>query len=196
MSLLGRGTVRAVCGARMGIMWLPTVTQLRFLNLHEYQSKELMEKFDIPIQKFCTVDNASDARAASAALAVSEYVVKAQIHAGGRGKGMFNNGFKGGVHLTSNPDEVESICRKMIGNRLVTKQTSADGVVVRKVMIAEALDIAKETYFAIVMDRGAQGPVLIASSEGGMDIEEVAEKTPNKIFKEVVDITKGVHQDQ
>lgn len=182
--------------ARHGLRPTTTINPRRFLDLHEYQSKQLMARFSIPTQKFRVVERAEQANEATGALAAMEYVVKAQIHAGGRGKGVFNNGFMGGVHLTKNAGEVEDLCRNMLGNRLVTKQTGDDGVLVRKVMIAEAVDIAKETYFAILMDRAANGPVLVASPDGGMDIEHVAETTPERIFKEVVDINAGVQQGQ
>lgn len=104
---------------------------------------------------------------------VDEYVVKAQILAGGRGLGHFSNGFKGGVHITKDPNKVLPIVAKMVGNRLITKQTPKDGIEVKKVMIAESVDITRETYFSILMDRGWNGPVIIASPAGGTDIEKV-----------------------
>jgi succinyl-CoA synthetase beta subunit len=103
----------------------------------------------------------------------SELVIKAQILAGGRGKGTFSNGFKGGVKLTKCPKEAETLASKMLGYNLVTKQTKPEGVLVEKLMIAEALDISRETYFAILLDRAYGGPVMIGSPVGGMDIEEV-----------------------
>lgn len=112
-----------------------------------------------------------------------EYVIKAQILAGGRGKGVFDTGFKGGVKLTRNPDEVSKLVESMLGNKLVTKQTPPGGVKVQKVMVAQALDISRETYFAILLDRETAGPILVGSPEGGMDIEQVAEDSPDKIFK-------------
>lgn len=116
---------------------------------------------------------------------VPEFVIKAQILAGGRGKGTFSNGYKGGVKLTKNPDEVSGIVEKMLGHRLVTKQTTGDGVMVNQVMIAHALDIDRETYLAILMDRDSGGPVIVGSPFGGVDIEEVAATKPDSIFKEV-----------
>merc|ERR1719410_2614795 len=121
-----------------------------------------------------------------------EYVIKAQVLAGGRGKGHFDNGFKGGVHLTKDPSKVAELCTAMIGHKLVTKQPPPDGVPVSKVMVAEAIDITRETYFCILMDRESNGPVIIASPDGGVDIEEVAEKTPERIKKMPVDILAGV----
>jgi len=126
-----------------------------------------------------------------------EYVIKAQVLAGGRGKGVWTdeNGkgiaFKGGVHLTKDPKEAISIANCMIGNRLITKQTPKDGIPVSKVMVAEAIDITRETYFCILMDREYNGPVIVASPDGGVDIEEVAQKTPDRIKKIPVDINTG-----
>jgi succinyl-CoA synthetase beta subunit len=112
--------------------------------------------------------------------------------AGGRGKGHFlGSGLKGGVKLTKNKNEIADIVKKMLGYKLVTKQTTAEGVEVKKVMVAEALDIRSEKYFAILLDRSSGGPVMVGSPEGGVDIETVAERTPEKIFKIKVDITKG-----
>lgn len=170
---------------------------MRHLNLHEYQSKQLMSESGIAVQKFQVFDSADQGAAAAKALGdVPEYVLKAQVHAGGRGKGSFDSGLKGGVHLTTDPDVVQQLAKDMLGYRLHTKQTPPEGVVVNKLMVAEALDIARETYFAILMDRAFGGPVMVASPDGGVDIEAVAEKTPDRIFKEPIDITKGVSKDQ
>ncbi|KAG7229593.1 hypothetical protein INR49_012608, partial [Caranx melampygus] len=125
-----------------------------------------------------------------------EIVLKAQILAGGRGKGVFDSGLKGGVHLTKDPAVVGELANKMLGFNLTTKQTPKDGVKVKTVMVAEALDISRETYFAILMDRSCNGPVMVGSPQGGMDIEEVAASTPELIFKEVIDIFEGVRDDQ
>jgi len=124
-----------------------------------------------------------------------DFVIKAMVHAGGRGKGVFTNGFKGGVHLADTPAEAAGIAGKMLGNNLVTKQTGDDGVRVDKVMIAEALDIDEEKYFAILLDREYNGPVMIASPQGGMDIEAVAEETPDAIMYKAVDINTGLTQE-
>eukprot|EP01133_Synstelium_polycarpum_P009747 gene9747-11383_t len=170
--------------------------QVRHLNLHEYQSKALMDKYGVNTQKWRVVSKASDAVKAASEL-TGELVVKAQVHAGGRGKGTFTEtGFKGGVHLCKTAQETEKLCDAMLGKHLVTKQTSAEGTVVQKVMIAESVDPKRELYFAILMDRASGGPVLVASPKGGVDIEAVAEETPELIFKEPVDITKGVQPEQ
>ncbi|KAG8435880.1 hypothetical protein GDO86_007104 [Hymenochirus boettgeri] len=167
-------------------------TSRRWLNLQEYQSKKLMADYGVTVQRFFVADNAGDALEAAKKLKAREIVLKAQILAGGRGKGVFDSGLKGGVHLTKDPNKVETLTKQMIGYNLTTKQTAVGGVKVHKVMVAEALDIARETYFAILMDRACNGPVLVGSPQGGMDIEEVAEKTPELIFKEEIDIFEGV----
>lgn len=108
-------------------------------------------------------------------------MVKAQILAGGRGKGHFDNGFKGGVHLTKDKREVIGLVDKMLGHRLITKQTPTDGIEVKKVMVADSVNIVRETYLCIILDREHNGPVIIASEAGGMDIEQVAKDTPEKL---------------
>jgi succinyl-CoA synthetase beta subunit len=166
--------------------------QVRELNLQEYSSKALMEKFNIRKQNWRLATTSEEAETAAKELKAKTIVVKAQILAGGRGKGVFSNGFKGGVHLVDTPSQARDIASKMLGNRLITKQTPPEGVEVNKLMIAESIDLTRELYFAILMDRQAKGPVMIASPKGGMDIEQVAEDTPDLIFKEPVDINKGV----
>ncbi|XP_058058204.1 succinate--CoA ligase [GDP-forming] subunit beta, mitochondrial [Anopheles bellator] len=163
----------------------------RYLNLLEYQSKKLLEESGVAIQNFRILEGKQDADLLSG-FNVKEYVVKAQILAGGRGKGYFDNGFKGGVHITKNRSEVLPLVEKMVGHRLITKQTPKDGILVKKVMVAALTNIVRETYFSIVMDREHNGPVLIASPAGGMDIEAVAKETPSKIKTIPVDITKGI----
>lgn len=128
-------------------------------------------------------------------LDVKEYVVKAQILAGGRGKGHFDNGFKGGVHLTEDKKEVIELVDKMLGHRLITKQTPKDGIEVKKVMVADSINITRETYFCILLDREHNGAVLIASEAGGMDIEQVAKDTPEKLMEVTVDPFKGLSHD-
>lgn len=173
---------------------------VRCLNLHEDQSKALMQKYNVKVQNFRSAETAADAEKYSTEILKSpgatEIVLKALVHAGGRGKGTFSNGFKGGVKLSKNPKDIGEWASKMLGYNLVTKQTPPDGVKVNRVMVAQALDISRETYLAIVMDRAANGPVLIGSPQGGMDIEEVAEKSPELMFKEIVDIKKGVTDEQ
>lgn len=170
--------------------------QSRCLNLHEYQSKQLMADSGVSVQRFKVAENLAQAQEISRSLNVEEFVIKAQILAGGRGKGTFSSGLRGGVKLTKDPAQVASYVEQMLGYNLVTKQTPKDGVKVNKVMIAEALDIARETYLAILMDRAYNGPVIVASPAGGVDIEDVAEKTPQLIFKEPISIEEGITDDQ
>ncbi|XP_048346724.1 succinate--CoA ligase [GDP-forming] subunit beta, mitochondrial [Sphaerodactylus townsendi] len=172
------------------------LTPRRWLNLQEYQSKKLMADHGVTVQRFFVADTANDALEAAKRLKAGEIVVKAQILAGGRGKGVFSSGLQGGVHLTKEPKVVGELAQQMIGYNLTTKQTPKDGVKVKKVMVAEALNISRETYFAILMDRACNGPVLVGSPEGGVDIEEVAAKTPELIFKEEIDIFEGVREAQ
>lgn len=143
------------------------------------------------IQNFRIIDSDLDSKPLSGFKA-DEYVVKAQILAGGRGKGHFDNGFKGGVHLTKKPEDILSLAKNMIGNKLITKQTPKEGILVDKVMVAESVNIKRETYFSIVMDRSFNGAAIVASPAGGMDIEAVAEKTPHLLKTVPVDIYEGV----
>jgi len=181
------------------IAQLPVRQTVRRLNLQEFSSKELMEKHGLAVQRFKVAE--TDAEGVEGAqylldTGASELVIKAQILAGGRGKGTFDSGFKGGVHLTKDPQEVGKLVKAMVGNRLNTKQTPPEGVEVKKVMVAHALDIERETYLAVLMDRAFNGPVLVGSPDGGMDIEEVAEKTPERIFTMPIDINDGISRDQ
>jgi len=164
----------------------------RNLNLLEYQAKGLLEQHHVLVQRFRVASNGEDARKIPKEFPCKEYVIKAQVLAGGRGKGTFDNGFKGGVHLTKDPAKVPELVTSMIGHRLITKQTPPEGIPVSKVMVAEAIDITRETYFCLLMDREYNGPVIVCSPDGGMDIEEVAEKTPERIKKIPVNIDVGV----
>ena len=168
-----------------------TESPRRHLNLLEYQSKGLLQEHEVTVQKFRVASNEAEAEKIPGEFPCKEYVIKAQVLAGGRGKGHFDNGFKGGVHLTKDPKEVLQLVKSMVGHRLITKQTPKEGIPVSKVMVAEAIDITRETYFCILMDREYNGPVIVASPDGGVDIEEVAEKTPERIRKIPVDINTG-----
>eukprot|EP00742_Colponemidia_sp_Colp-10_P002190 GILJ01002340.1.p1 GENE.GILJ01002340.1~~GILJ01002340.1.p1 ORF type:complete len:436 (+),score=87.75 GILJ01002340.1:48-1355(+) len=182
-----------------GLQKVSGVGAVRHLNLHEYQSKELMAKYGLRVQKGAVADTpdqagkvASDLKAANA----EELILKAQIHAGGRGKGHLSSGLKGGVKICRTPEEVKNFAKQMIGYTLYTHQTGPEGQPVSKVLVHEGITIAKEYYFAIVLDRKYGGPVLVASSEGGVDIEEVAEKNPDAILFEPIDIEEGVKKEQ
>jgi succinyl-CoA synthetase beta subunit len=156
------------------------------MNIHEYQAKELFQRFGVASPKGLPADTPEEAEKVAADLKTSHLVVKAQIHAGGRGKGVFKNGFKGGVRLCSTPAEARELAQNMLGHYLVTNQTGPDGRLVRKVMVAESVEIQREVYFAILMDRESGVPVVVVSTEGGVDIETVAEKSPDKVYREQV----------
>ena len=162
------------------------------MNIHEYQAKELFQKFGVATPPGRVAATAEEAGTVAEELGGAGLVVKAQIHAGGRGKGTFKNGFKGGVHVIDTAAQAQDIAGKMLGQTLVTHQTGPEGKLVSKVLIAKSVDIVKEYYFAILFDRGSSNHALIASTEGGMNIEEVAEKTPEKIIKEFVSPAFGL----
>ncbi|HEY2124774.1 MAG TPA: ADP-forming succinate--CoA ligase subunit beta [Chthoniobacterales bacterium] len=162
------------------------------MNIHEYQAKELLEKFGVATTRGKVATTDEQAERIAGEIAPAEIVVKAQIHAGGRGKGTFANGFKGGVHLVKTPAEAREVAGKMLGQTLVTHQTGAAGRVVNQVLVAESADIAREIYFAILVDRATAAPLIIASTEGGVEIETVAAKSPEKIIREAVDPLAGL----
>lgn len=162
------------------------------MNIHEYQAKELFDKFGVANPKGKVASTAAEALATAEELGGAGLVVKAQVHAGGRGKGTFKNGFKGGVHVCESAAAAAEKAGQMLGQILVTHQTGEEGKLVRKVLIAQSVDIADELYFSILMDRATERPVIIASREGGVNIEEVAEQTPEKILKEPVHPTLGL----
>ena len=164
------------------------------MNLHEYQAKELMKKYGAKIQEGIMVESADDAVTAAKKLTEQTgtgwYVIKAQVHAGGRGKG-------GGVKLAKNLDEVKTIASQIIGMHLITPQTSAEGKLVRKVLVAQdvyypGVSEPKEYYISLLMDRSSGRNVFIYSTEGGMDIEAVAEHTPHLVHKEYIDPKVGL----
>jgi succinyl-CoA synthetase beta subunit len=154
------------------------------MKIHEYQGKELLRKFGVPVPRGIVARSPEEAYQAAKELATDVVVVKAQIHAGGRGKG-------GGVKLAKSPEEAREIARQMLGMKLVTHQTGPEGREVRVLLIEEGLPIDKEFYLGIVLDRASGRPVFMASEAGGMDIEEVAAKTPERILKETVDPAVG-----
>src|SRR5438105_2133696 len=162
------------------------------MNIHEYQARELFDKFGVDAPRGNVASTAEEAEMIAKQLGGNQFVVKAQVHAGGRGKGTFKNGFKGGVHLTKSPAEVREIASKMLGQTLVTHQTGSAGRVVNKVLVAESAEIAREIYFAILVDRTTGAPVIVASTEGGVEIETVAAKSPEKIIREKIDPLAGL----
>lgn len=155
------------------------------MKIHEYQGKELLRKFDVKVPYGIPVHSVDEAVKAAEKLGGPVWVVKAQIHAGGRGKG-------GGVKLARSIEEVRTLADEILGMQLVTHQTGPQGQKVSRLLIEEGADIQKEYYVGIVTDRGTQRVCVMASSEGGMDVEEVAEKTPEKILKVFVDPKAGL----
>jgi succinyl-CoA synthetase beta subunit len=157
------------------------------MKIHEYQGKELLKKFGVTVPRGFPAFSVDEAVAAAKKLGGPVWVVKAQIHAGGRGKG-------GGVKLARSLDEVRQLSSEILGMQLVTHQTGPEGQKVRRLLIEEGADIKKEYYVGIVTDRGSQRVCVMASSEGGMEIEEVAEKSPEKILKAFVDPGVGLSE--
>ena len=155
------------------------------MKIHEYQGKELLRQFGVVVPRGIPVFNVEDAVAAAEKLGGPVWVVKAQIHAGGRGKG-------GGVKVAKSIDDVRKYASEILGMQLITHQTGPEGQKVRRLLIEEGADIKKEYYVGIVTDRGTQRVCVMASSEGGMDVEEVAEHHPEKILKVFVDPAKGL----
>ena len=154
------------------------------MNIHEFQAKALFAEFGLPVPRGREVKTPQEAEAWAAELNSPVFVVKAQIHAGGRGKA-------GGVKITKDKSAVSGFAKELIGKTLVTHQTGSKGRVVRRLLVEEGANIAKELYLSILADRDSGWPVFIASTEGGMEIEEVAEKTPEKIVKEPIDPAVG-----
>jgi succinyl-CoA synthetase beta subunit len=155
------------------------------MNIHEYQAKQILGRFGVPVPKGQFATTADEAAAAFTALGQPKAVVKAQIHAGGRGKA-------GGVKLQTAAPEVRDFAAKLLGKPLVTHQTGPEGRVVRRVYVEEASEVARELYLGMLVDRKAGRVSVISSTEGGMDIEEVAAKTPEKLFTESIDPLLGV----
>jgi len=155
------------------------------LKIHEYQAKSVLARFGVPVPRGEVIFNAAEAAAVAERLGGSVVVVKAQIHAGGRGKG-------GGVKLAKSPDEAERLAKQMIGMTLVTHQTGPEGRKVGRVLIEEGVQIERELYLSMLIDRAAGRPVIIASAAGGMDIEEVAASTPEKIVRVYIEPGVGI----
>jgi succinyl-CoA synthetase beta subunit len=155
------------------------------MKIHEYQAKEIFRRFGVPTPRGEMVTTAEDARKVAQKLGVPVVVVKAQIHAGGRGKG-------GGVKLARSVDEAGQLASKILGMKLVTPQTGPQGRIVRRLLVEEGLDIKRELYLSILVDRAAEAPVIMASAAGGMEIEEVAKENPAAILREVVRPATGL----
>ena len=155
------------------------------MKIHEYQGKDILKRYGVPVPRSAVAYAPDEARAAAVELGGGTVVVKAQIHAGGRGKG-------GGVKVVKGPDAAYDMAKQILGMTLVTHQTGPEGKVVGRVLIEEGLDIKRELYLGLVIDRAAECPVLMVSPEGGVEIEKVAEETPDRIFKVFVDPKLGL----
>lgn len=155
------------------------------MKIHEYQAKEILRKFNVSVPEGSVAFRPEEAKKIARDLGGGTVVVKAQIHAGGRGKG-------GGVKLAKNPEEAEQLASKMLGMNLVTHQTGPEGKTVHKVLVEQGLDIDRELYVGIVLDRAVSKLVMMASTEGGVEIEKVAAETPEKILKEWIDPAVGI----
>ncbi|KFY72159.1 hypothetical protein V499_07685 [Pseudogymnoascus sp. VKM F-103] len=166
--------------------------QTRALSIHEYLSADLLRKYGIGVPQGSVAKNAAEAEAIAKQIGGDDMVIKAQVLAGGRGKGTFDNGLKGGVRVIYSPTEARMFADQMIGHKLVTKQTGAQGRMCNSVYICERKFARREFYLAILMDRASQGPVIVSSSQGGMDIETVAKETPDAITTTHIDIHTGV----
>merc|ERR1711913_274581 len=169
-----------------------SICQQRELSVHEHVSMSLLKEAGVPVPNFGVAKSAEEAKQIADDLATKDLVVKAQVLAGGRGKGSFKGGYKGGVKLVYSPEEVEESAQGMIGDFLITKQTGAEGRICNSVMITERKYTRKEYYIAFMNERAFNGPVIIASSEGGVNIEETAEKNPDSIVKFPIDVVQGL----
>ena len=162
------------------------------MNIHEYQAKALFEKYGVAVPKGVAVKSAAEFEPALAQLPDAPVIVKSQIHAGGRGKGTFTDGFKGGVKFAKTKADALAYAKAMFNNTLVTAQTGPAGRKVQTIYFTQASDITKEYYLAILLDRVTSRPVIVASTEGGVEIETVAHNTPEKIFKVHIDPAVGL----
>ncbi len=165
------------------------------MNIHEYQARQLLGRYGVPLPAgdVCNTPEAAK-RIAAQLLAdgASLIAVKSQIHSGGRGKGTFKSGFQGGVKLCKTAEDACDLAKAMLGNVLVTKQTGPEGRLVSKLLVTAAPNIQKELYLAVLLDRSSSRPIVMASTEGGMDIEQVAARSPEKIIKETIDPATGM----
>ncbi|KAG9294242.1 hypothetical protein G9A89_021601 [Geosiphon pyriformis] len=166
--------------------------QKRFLAIHEYLSMDLLKRYGVNIPKGSVARTPQEAYEVTQKLGKEDAVIKAQVLAGGRGKGVFDSGLKGGVKTVSSPAESKKFAEQMLGYKLITKQTGPAGKICNAVFIAERKFLRHEYYFAILQDRTSQGPVIVASSQGGVDIETVAAEDPDAIIKLPIDIDIGL----
>merc|ERR1719435_538297 len=191
-SLLSRVSGAALRSPKKVAPLVANSVQKRDLSVHEHVSMSLLQEAGVPVPKFGLAKTSAEAKQIAQDIGSTDLVVKAQVLAGGRGKGSFKGGYKGGVQLVYSPEEVETAAKGMIGDFLITKQTGADGRICNSVMVTERKYTRKEFYIAFMNERSFNGPVCIASSEGGVNIEEVAEKNPDAIVKFPIDVKIGL----
>src|SRR5687767_4719290 len=190
----GCGTSVTGCGSAL-CMLTPICLRPRGMNIHEYQAKEMLAKFGVPVPAGYPAMSVEEAVAAAERLPGPLWVVKSQIHAGGRGKGRFKElgeDAKGGVRLAHSIDEVREHAAEMLGKTLVTVQTGPAGKKVQRLYITDGVDIGQEFYLALLVDRGSGRIAIVASTEGGVDIEGVAHDTPEKIHTLTIDPATGL----
>uniref|UniRef100_A0A146LKW6 Succinate--CoA ligase [ADP-forming] subunit beta, mitochondrial n=2 Tax=Lygus hesperus TaxID=30085 RepID=A0A146LKW6_LYGHE len=199
----GLGFSRNPCATQKSLVGLyldrgaqnPQNIQKRFLNVHEYVSYTFLSEHGISVPNFGLAKTSDEAFDIAKKMNTKDLVIKAQVLTGGRGKGHFTSGLQGGVHLVTTPEEIKTLASKMIGSTLITKQTGAAGKPCNKVLVTEKKTARKEYYFAIMMERAYGGPVVISSSEGGVEIETVAEKNPKAIKYTPIDIVQGLSKE-
>ncbi|OXC68451.1 hypothetical protein AYX13_02902 [Cryptococcus neoformans] len=185
--------IRGFKQARAAVKPLKTVSQQkRNLSIHEYQSVQLLNSYGIPTPKALPAFSSAEAESVAKSFGKDELVIKAQVLAGGRGKGHFDSGFQGGVQMVDSPAQAKEYADKMLGHKLITKQTGAAGRICNAVMLAERMPPQKEYYAAVLNDRTTGGPVLVTSSQGGMNIEDVAKETPDAIITTPLDFDNGI----
>ncbi|EGO04731.1 hypothetical protein SERLA73DRAFT_173926 [Serpula lacrymans var. lacrymans S7.3] len=172
-----------------------STVQKRFLSLHEYQSMKILNSYGVSTPKSVVAKSPEEAYDVAQGFGNTPLVIKAQVLAGGRGKGKFETGLQGGVHYINSPEQAREYASRMIGSKLITKQTGAGGRICNAVMFAERHESSHEYYVAVLNDRVSQGPILIASSRGGMNIEEVAEKDPGAVVVTSIDYEQGINKD-
>lgn len=195
-SILGRKTCRLIQLSRSAKGAVTPAAPKRDLNVHEHVSMKLLQENGVQVPNFRVAKTSEEAARLVKTLESKDFVVKAQVLAGGRGRGHFDSGLKGGVRIAFSESEVAKLSGQMLGSRLITKQTGEKGVICNEVMIVERLYPRKEFYFAIMMERSFGGPVMLASSMGGVNIEEIAAENPEAIITEPIDIELGVLPEQ
>lgn len=164
---------------------------MKFFNLHEYEAKVLFRRNGLTVEDCYNVKTTQEALYYAEKLN-NKAVIKCQVEAGGRGKGRLTSGLQGGVQICRSAEDVKRFSNQMLGHNLITLQTPKEGLLVKTLLVAEIVDVKKLFYLALLLDRKFQGPVLLASNEGGVDIEEVARTRPDAIIKEPIDVRKGI----